>query len=141
MLEIPGTRPRKLPEGINEIGEPYKVLIVDDSSTMRQIIKRALMSEMYSICGEASDGSQAVEMFKNLDPDIVTLDINMPHKDGLQALKEIRQYDKNAKVVMLTSESDRSSVIEAIAFGATGYIAKPPDRATLCNKVKQALNS
>ena len=78
-------------------------------------------------------------MYKELEPDVVTLDINMPVVDGMAALKNILDYDKAAKVVMLTSEGQKQTVVESISMGAKGYVVKPPNKAKVCAKVKSAL--
>jgi two-component system, chemotaxis family, chemotaxis protein CheY len=137
--DITSTGPQKQPEGLNKLGKPYRVLVVDDSSTMRKIVIQHLKSEAYEICAEAGDGKEAVERFKELAPDVVTLDINMPEMDGIAALKAIIEYDKAARVVMLTSEGEKSIVLQAISSGAKGYVMKPPVRAKLCEAVKKAL--
>ena len=130
---------KKRPEGLNQFDVPYRVLVVDDSSTMRKIVSQQLKSEAYDICGEAGDGQEAIELYKELSPDVVTLDVNMPIMDGMQALKRILEYDKNAKVVMLTSEGQKQVVIDTIGQGASGYIVKPPQKAKVCDKIRTVL--
>ncbi len=130
---------QKKPEGLNKLDMPYRVLVVDDSATMRRIVGQQLRSEAYNICAEAADGAQALELYKEHEPDIVTLDINMPNVSGIEALKSILAWDKNAKVVMLTSEGQKETVLEAVSCGAKGYIVKPPNKAKLCAAVKKAL--
>jgi len=132
---------RKRPEGLNQLDQPYKVLVVDDSTTMRRIIGQQLKAEAYEICGEAENGADGIQLYKELDPDIVTLDINMPLMDGIEALKRILEYDKNARIVMLTSEGQKETVVDAITMGAKGYIVKPPNKANVCEKVKKALEN
>jgi two-component system, chemotaxis family, chemotaxis protein CheY len=131
---------RKKPEGLNKLDEPYKVLVVDDSATMRKIIGQQLKTEAYDICGEASNGQEAVELYKEKEPDIVTLDINMPVMSGTEALKKILEWDKDARIVMLTSEGQRDIVVEAVSAGAQGYIVKPPNKMKVCAAVYKALN-
>ena len=94
---------RKRPEGIKSDDQSFRVLVVDDSATMRKIITQHLKAEAYKICGEASNGEEALELYKELAPDVVTLDINMPVMSGLEALKRILDYDRGAKVLMVTS--------------------------------------
>ena len=77
-----------------------KILIVDDAAFMRMMIKNILIKEGYEVVGEAENGAQAVEKYKELSPDLVTMDITMPEKDGISALKEIMKINKVAKVVM-----------------------------------------
>ena len=132
---------QKKPEGLNKFDKSYRVLVVDDSATMRKIIGQQLKSEAYEVCGEAADGAEAFQLYKELEPDVVTLDINMPVVDGIAALKNILDYDKEAKVVMLTSEGQKQTVVESISMGAKGYIVKPPNKAKVCAKVKSALES
>ncbi len=81
----------------------------------------------------------AAPLFKESTPHVVTLDVNMPVMDGIAALKAILEHDKGARVVMLTSEGEKSIVMQAIAAGAKGYVVKPPVRARLCEAVKKAL--
>ena len=132
---------QKRPDGLDKLDKPYRVLVVDDSSTMRKIVIQHLRSEAYEICAEAATGQEAVERYKELSPNVVTLDINMPVMDGFGALTAILQYDRNARVVMLTSEGEKTAVLQAIGAGAKGYVVKPPVRAKLCEAVKRALQA
>ena len=132
---------KKKPEGLNKLDKPYRVLVVDDSTTMRKIVSQHLKSEAYEICSEAANGEEALERYKELDPDLVTLDINMPVVNGIEALKRILDYDKKARVVMLTSEGEKTMVIDAITIGAKGYVVKPPNKIKICEQVKKALES
>jgi len=107
-----------------------KILIVDDASFMRMMIKDALQKNGYDDLHEAADGLQAVEKYDELKPDIVFMDITMPNMDGLEALKTIKGKDPNAIVVMCSAMGQESMVIEAIKTGARDFIVKPfkPDR-------------
>jgi len=129
----------KKPSGMNDMEKPFRVLVADDSTTMRKIVGQHLKSEAFEICGEAANGQEAVDLYKELSPDAVTLDINMPVMDGIDALKAILEYNKDARIVMLTSEGQRETVIDAIKMGARGYIVKPPNKAIVCEKVKYAI--
>ncbi len=129
----------KKPDGINGFERSYRVLVADDSTSMRKIVGQHLRSEAYEICGEAANGKEALELYKELGPDAVTLDINMPVMDGLDALKAILEYDKDARIVMLTSEAQKSTVVDALKMGARGYVVKPPNKAAVCEKVKKAI--
>lgn len=130
---------KKPPRGLKPNGEPYKVMVVDDSATMRKIISQMLLSEMYDICGEASDGDEAIEMYKELSPDVITLDIHMPKLSGMDTLKAILEFDSKAKVLMLTSEGQKETVMDAIKMGAKNYIIKPPDRKNVLDKIESVL--
>lgn len=104
----------------------YKVLVVDDALFMRSMIKDILKnSGKYDIVGEATNGQEAVDRFKELLPDIVTMDIVMPIKDGIEATREILQHDPKARVVMCSALGQEPLVIESIAAGAKDFIVKP----------------
>ncbi|UCZ55328.1 response regulator [Bacillus shivajii] len=102
-----------------------KVLIVDDAAFMRMMIKDILTKNDFDVVGEAADGSQAVDLYKEHSPDIVTMDITMPEMDGITALKEIRKHDPNAKVIMCSAMGQQAMVIDAIQAGAKDFIVKP----------------
>lgn len=92
------------------------------------------------IIGEAVNGMEAIEMYKELHPDITTMDITMPVMDGLTALKEIMEYDPNAKVIMVTAAGQKSKMIDALKYGAAEFLAKPFEAAQIIeiiNKVNQ----
>ncbi len=131
----------KEPRGKNKVGVSYRVLMVDDSSTVRKLGAQMLRSEMFEICGEASDGYQAFQVYKELKPDVVTMDVNMPVMNGIEALRQILAYDKNAKVVMVTSEGHRDMVMEAVKLGAKGYVVKPFRKDPFCEQLKLAIDS
>lgn len=113
-----------------------KVLIVDDAAFMRMMLKDILMKNGYEIVGEVSNGVEAIAAYKEMTPDIVTMDITMPEMDGITAVKEIKKIDPKAKIVMVSAMGQQALVIEAIKAGALDFIVKPfqPDR------VLEALN-
>ena len=102
-----------------------KVLIVDDAAFMRISIKNMLTKNGYDVVGEAENGKIGVEKYKELSPDIVTMDITMPEMTGLEALKEIVKHDSGAKVVMVSAMGQEAMVRDAIMSGAKGFIVKP----------------
>jgi len=102
-----------------------KVLIVDDAAFMRATLKLMLEKNGFEVIGEASDGKIGIMKYKELCPDIVTLDITMPEMDGITALKEIKKIYPNAKVVIVTAMGQECYVREAIMCGAKGFIVKP----------------
>lgn len=102
-----------------------KILIVDDAAFMRMMIKDTLKKNGYENLLEASDGEQAVQAYKAEKPDLVIMDITMPNKNGLEALKEIKDMDSNAKIVMCSAMGQESMVVEAIRSGAKDFIVKP----------------
>ncbi|NLL38771.1 MAG: response regulator [Clostridiales bacterium] len=102
-----------------------RVLIVDDAAFMRISIKSMLTKNGYEIVGEAENGLVGVEKFKELKPDIVTMDITMPEMNGLDALREIMKIDPTAKVIMVSAMGQEAMVRDAIISGAKGFIVKP----------------
>ena len=102
-----------------------KVLVVDDAAFMRMMIKAILTKNGYDVVGEAENGADAVAKYRELTPDLVTLDITMPEMDGLAALKEIRSFDSNAKIIMCSAMGQQAMVIDAIQAGAKDFIVKP----------------
>ena len=106
------------------------VLIADDAAFMRMMLKNVLTEAGYEVVGEAENGAVAVSKYRELNPDLTTMDITMPEMDGLAALKEIRAADPAARVVMCSAMGQQSMVIESIQAGAKDFIVKPfqPDR-------------
>ncbi|GAB4072523.1 chemotaxis protein CheY [Barrientosiimonas marina] len=102
-----------------------RILIVDDAAFMRMMIKDILTKNDFEVIGEAEDGQKAVDQFRELQPDLVTLDITMPGKDGLEALKEIKEADPDANVIMCSAMGQQDMVIDAIQAGAKDFIVKP----------------
>lgn len=116
-----------------------RVLIVDDAAFMRMMIKDILTKNGYEVVGEASDGAQAIEKFKELTPDLVTMDITMPEMDGIAALKEIKKIDPNAKVIMCSAMGQQAMVIDAIQAGAKDFIVKPFQADRVIEAIKKTM--
>ena len=117
------------------------VLIVDDAAFMRMMIKDILTKNGLDVAGEAENGLQAVDMFKELKSDIVIMDITMPGMNGMLALKEILEVDSSAIVLMCSAMGQQAAVINAIQAGAKDFIVKPfkPDRVVdAINKALEA---
>lgn len=107
-----------------------RVLVVDDAAFMRMMIKDILQKGGYEVVGEAEDGKRAIEKYKELKPDLVTMDITMPDMDGITAVKEIRKIDENAVIIMCSAMGQQAMVIDAIQAGAKDFVVKPfqPER-------------
>ena len=107
-----------------------RVLVVDDAAFMRMMIKDILRKGGYEVVGEAEDGAKAIEKYKELTPDLVTMDITMPDMDGISAVKEIRKINPNALIIMCSAMGQQAMVIDAIQAGAKDFVVKPfqPDR-------------
>lgn len=116
-----------------------RILIVDDAAFMRMMIRDILTKNGYEVVGEAPDGSVAVEKFKELKPDLTTMDITMPEMDGIAALKEIKKLDPNAKVIMCSAMGQQAMVIDAIQAGAKDFIVKPFQADRVIEAIKKTL--
>ena len=101
------------------------VLIVDDSAFMRNVLKKNIVENGAEVVGEAQDGDDAIAKYTELKPDLVFMDIMMPNKTGLEALKEIKAADSDAKIVMCTSVGQESVINEAVETGVLDFIMKP----------------
>jgi len=117
-----------------------KILIVDDTLFMRTLLKNILFSGGHTIVGEAGDGEDAVAKYRELKPELVTMDVVMPKMNGIEALKAIRTLDGAAKVVMCTAVGQEQMVKLAIKNGARGYIVKPFQAPKVLEEVKAVLN-
>ena len=114
-----------------------RVLITDDAAFMRMMLKDILIKGGYDVVGEAVNGADAIEKYKELKPDLVTLDITMPNMDGTEALKQIKDYDEDAKAVMITAAGQQNKVIEALKIGAEKFITKPFDKEEVVKAVTE----
>lgn len=117
------------------------VLIVDDANFMRKEIRRILENRGYQVIAEANNGTKALSAYKTYKPDIVTMDISMPNDDGIGALDEIINYDKDAKIVMISSVQQKITIVDAIRKGAKGYILKPFSEEKLIETINEVLAS
>jgi two-component system, chemotaxis family, chemotaxis protein CheY len=113
-------------------GVASRILVVDDASFMRTLLKDIIKSNgLASEIFEAGDGIEGVKIYQKVKPDLVTLDVNMPRADGIQALRAILKINPSAKVVMITSVEEKHIVQDAIKLGARDYVVKPFDRSNV----------
>jgi two-component system chemotaxis response regulator CheY len=117
-----------------------KVLVVDDAAFMRMMIKDILRKGGYEVIGEAEDGARAIERYKELHPDLVTMDITMPDMDGITAVKEIRKIDPNAMIIMCSAMGQQAMVIDAIQAGARDFVVKPFQPERVIEAVRKVLS-
>ena len=115
------------------------ILICDDAAFMRMMIKDILTKNGYNVAGEAENGMKAVEKFKEVNPDLVLMDITMPEMDGIQALKEIKKLDGGAMVIMCSAMGQQAMVIESIQAGAKDFIVKPFQAERVIEAVKKVV--
>jgi len=132
---------QKEPDGRRPDGSSYRVLVVDDSMFVTKQIGQILTSEGFEVVATAADGEQGVEKYKELFPnvDLVTMDITMPKMDGVTALEKIMEFDKNAKVVMISALGKQDLVKQSLLLGAKNYIVKPLDRTKVLERVISSL--
>jgi two-component system chemotaxis response regulator CheY len=117
-----------------------RVLIVDDLAFIKLIIKDTLEKTGFEVAGEASNGVEAIEQYKRLQPDIVLMDITMPKMDSIQALQEIVKIDPQAKVIMCSALGQQKLIIQSIQLGAKDFIVKPFKPERIVGAIKKALN-
>ena len=116
-----------------------RILVVDDAAFMRMMIKDILEKNDFEVVGEAADGNEAIEKYKELRPDLVTMDITMPEMDGITALKEIKTIDPSAKIIMCSAMGQQAMVIDAIQAGAKDFIVKPFQADRVIEAIKKTL--
>ena len=118
-----------------------RILVVDDAAFMRKMVSDALVKGGHEVVGEAGNGNEAVARFQELKPELTTLDITMPEKDGLAALKEIIELDPGARVIMCSALGQESKVLESIKLGARDFVVKPFKPERVLEAVGKALAS
>jgi two-component system chemotaxis response regulator CheY len=116
-----------------------RVLVVDDAAFMRKLLTDALVSGGHEVVGEAGNGVEAVSRWQELRPELTTLDITMPEKDGLAALAEIMAIDPSAKIIMCSALGQEAKVLEAVRLGAKDFVVKPFQPPRVLEAVDKAL--
>ncbi len=115
------------------------VLIADDAAFMRMMLRNILTGAGYEVAGEAEDGAEAVSRYRELQPDLTTMDITMPGMNGLEALKAIRAEDPEARVIMCSAMGQKSMVVESFSAGARDFIVKPFQADRVVSAMEKAL--
>lgn len=132
----------RAPDGRRADGTSYRVLVVDDSLFVTKQISQILTSEGFEVVATAADGEEAINVYKERYPniDLVTMDITMPKMDGVTSLEKIMEFDKNAKVVMISALGKQELVKKSLLLGAKNYIVKPLDRKKVLERVVSSLD-
>lgn len=113
------------------------IIIADDSRVIREKLKLILSNSEFEVIGEASDGKQAVSLCELLEPDILTLDFNMPKLDGIKVIEELRQNAFIGKILMITGLSDKKLITSSLIAGANSYLIKPFDKENLIDELSK----
>jgi|SRR5690554_2357744 len=116
-----------------------RIMLVDDAQVIRLMLTKIFKDAGYEIAGEASNGAEAIRLYQELQPDLVTMDITMPEVSGIDAVKGIIKSDPNAKIVMCSAMGQKSMVLEAIEAGAKNFIIKPFDPEKVIEVAKAVL--
>jgi two-component system chemotaxis response regulator CheY len=117
--------------------EKKRVLIADDSIVMRSMITDILSDDGFEIAGEAKDGKEAIQKYKELQPNLVTMDIVMPREHGIDALRNIMEYDPDARIIVVSGLHQKSLLVEALGAGARDFVIKPFDREELLTAARK----
>ena len=120
------------------MSEKKRLLVVDDSMVMRTMISDVLSRHGFELVGEAQDGNEALEKYKELNPDLVTMDIVMPREHGIDALKKIFEFDKTARIVVVSGLHQKNLLMDALDAGAKDYVIKPFDEKEIVEAAKKS---
>lgn len=126
-------------KGVKSDGSAIRVMAVDDSSITRKMIKKALEPEGFVIAGEAGNGRDAVELYPQIQPDIITMDVTMPIMDGLDAALAIKRINPGQKIIMISAMGDNDIMAEARVRGIDDFCFKPFKADDMVNKVLEVL--
>lgn len=108
-----------------QIPQPIRLLIVDDSNIMRRRIERSQQIPQLQVVGCASNGQEAIEVFRATDPDVVTMDITMPQMDGIECVEKLVQMKPDVLILVVSALADKATAVEAMEKGANGFLNKP----------------
>lgn len=118
-----------------------RILVADDADFMYEMLENLIDKTHYEVVGYAADGEEAVRKFKDLTPDLITMDILMPRMNGIKSIKEIRRMSPEARILVISALSDPDLVKEAIAAGASDYITKPFSVSDLKSRIAKVMES
>lgn len=120
---------------------PFRLLIVDDSNIMRRRIERSQQFESLEVVGTAANGLEAIELFGKTDPDVVTMDITMPHMDGIECIEKLVGLKPAIRILVISALADKATAVEAMEKGANGFLNKPFTDRQLNEAIAELLQS
>ena len=103
----------------------YKLMTVDDSDIIKNKIAKTALNSDFEVVAKASDGLEAVHLFQEYRPDIITMDLTMPKMDGLECIRRLKGIDPNVKILVVSALADKATALEALKLGAVGFVVKP----------------
>lgn len=136
---MPIVKKMAVKQGEEKADSKGRIVIVDDSGMSRKMLRNIIEEAGYSVVAEAADGIEGVLAYKQYSPDVITLDITMPNLSGTEALKQIKEYDSDAKAIMITAAGQQQKVIEALKLGAEKFITKPFDKEEIIKNIDELI--
>lgn len=118
-----------------------KILIVDDAAFMRLVLRNMLDKNGFEVVGEAANGQEAIEKYRTLTPDLVTMDITMPIMEGIEAVKQIKQLDAAAKIIMCSAMGQQIMVVQSLQAGAKDFIVKPFQEERVLESIRRVVEA
>jgi two-component system chemotaxis response regulator CheY len=117
-----------------------RILIVDDAKFMRMLLTDIINKSVHEVAGEAENGRDAVQLYSQIKPDLVTMDITMPDMGGVEAVREIKQEFPDCKIIMCSAMGQQKMVVKAIEAGAKDFIVKPFDETRVIDTINRVIN-
>lgn len=117
----------------------HKIMLVDDAAFVRLALEKILSDNNYEVVAQAATGVEAIQMYKEVKPDLVIMDITMPEMSGIDAVRSIREFDPEAKIIMCSAMGQQSKILDAMTAGASDFIVKPYKEDRVISAVKKAL--
>lgn len=119
----------------------HRLMIVDDSNIIRNQIERSSEQSQFEIVAKASNGVEAIELFKKECPTLVTMDLTMPEMDGLECIRSLTALDENVRILVVSALSDKATGLKALKYGARGFVCKPFTEAGLLSALQKVINA
>ena len=117
----------------------HTIMLVDDAAFVRLALEKILTENNYEVIAQASNGTEAIQMYKDAKPELVIMDITMPEMSGIDAVRGIKEYDPAAKIIMCSAMGQQSKILDAMTAGASDFIVKPYKEDRVISAVKKAL--